>query len=145
MTWKELFTPKVAVNCALFDEQGRILLVKRKDNNLWCMPGGLVDLGEQVEQTAIREVKEEAGLTVEIERLTGVYSHPNDSLYIDRGSQYQMVILTFLGRIIEGTFEENSETYGFDFFEVNNLPLLVETHRQRITDVLTGQPAAFIR
>lgn len=145
MTWTETITPKVAVNCALFDEAGRILLVKRKDNNLWCMPGGLMDLGEQVAQAAAREVKEEAGLDVEIVRLTGVYSRPDDSLYIHLGPQYQMVVFVFLGRITGGAFKENSETYGYNFFDANTLPPLVESHRQRIADVLAGQPEAFIR
>ena len=78
MTSSELITPKVAVNCALFNEADHILLVQRKDNNLWCMPGGFMDLGEQV-------------------------------------------------------------------FDVNDLPPIVESHRQRIADVLANAPDVFIR
>lgn len=141
----ETITPKVAVNCALFDDRGRVLLVQRKDNDLWCLPGGMMELGEQVRDAILREVKEETGLTVEIVRLTGVYSHPSDSLYIHRGPQYQLVILVFLGRILGGEFVENAETYGYRFFDVNDLPPLVESHRQRIQDVLANAADVFIR
>lgn len=145
MTWKEVITPKVVVNCALFNDKNQILLVKRKDNDLWCMPGGFMELGEQVRDAVLREVKEETGLTAEIIRMTGVYSHPNDSLYIHLGSQYQIVALVFLGRVVEGEFEENPETYGFRFFDIDSLPPLVESHRQRIADALENAPDVFIR
>jgi len=142
---EEIITPKVAVNCALFDNQGRILLVQRKDNDLWCLPGGLMELGEQVRDAVLREVREETGLEVEIMRLTGVYSHPGDSLYIHRGPQWQLVVLVFLGRILGGEFAENAETYGYRFFDPDDLPSLVESHRQRIRDVLAHSPDVFIR
>jgi ADP-ribose pyrophosphatase YjhB (NUDIX family) len=58
------------------DELGRILLIKRRDNELWALPGGGHDIGETIEQTAIREVKEETGLDVEIVALTGIYTDP---------------------------------------------------------------------
>ncbi|WP_155256768.1 NUDIX domain-containing protein, partial [Mycobacterium avium] len=41
------------------DEQARILLIKRRDNDLWALPGGGMDLGESIVETAVREVKEE--------------------------------------------------------------------------------------
>jgi len=145
MTWHEVITPKVAVNCALFNAQGHILLVQRKDNNLWCMPGGLMELGEQVRDAVLREVKEETGLSIELVRLFGVYSHPNDSLYIHLGPQYQIVVLAFLGHIIGGEFQENPETHGTQFFDIDNLPPLVESHRRRIADVLADRPDVFIR
>lgn len=145
MTWQEAITPKVAVNCGLFDEHGQILLVQRKDNELWCLPGGLMDLGERVREAAVREVKEETGLTVQIVRLAGVYSDPADSIYIHLGPQYQMVVLLFQGRIIGGEFQENPETYGFQFFETNDLPPLIPSHYQRIADLLANASEAFIR
>ena len=45
------------------DELGRILLINRRDNELWALPGGGHDIGETIEQTAIREVKEEPAST----------------------------------------------------------------------------------
>ncbi|HLP91709.1 MAG TPA: NUDIX hydrolase [Nostocaceae cyanobacterium] len=57
---------------------GRIVLVRRKDDGLWSLPGGLVDWGEDVPSAAIRELQEETGLElVKIRRLVGVYSAPD--------------------------------------------------------------------
>jgi ADP-ribose pyrophosphatase YjhB (NUDIX family) len=144
MVWT-VTTPKVAVNCGLFDDHGRLLLIRRKDNDLWAMPGGFVDLGEQIADAVRREVREETGLTIEVTRLVGVYSHPRDSLYIHLGPEFQVVVLLFRGRILSGEFEENPETHGFEFFDPRALPKIVATHQQRIQDLLADAPEVFIR
>src|SRR3712207_1046342 len=56
---------------------GRILLTKREDFEVWCLPGGHVDPGESVAAAAIREAREELGLEVRLTRLVGIYSKPN--------------------------------------------------------------------
>lgn len=57
---------------------GRIVLIRRKDNGLWSLPGGMVDWGEDVPQTIHRELKEETGLELaKLGRLVGVYSSPD--------------------------------------------------------------------
>lgn len=58
------------------DEHGRILLIKRRDNTLWALPGGGHDIGETIADTAVREVKEETGLDVKVTGLVGVYTNP---------------------------------------------------------------------
>ena len=75
------YDPKVAATCIV--ERGeQVLLVKRGNEpgyGLWSMPGGYVDRGEVVEDAAAREVLEETGLEVEIDRLVGLFSeagHP---------------------------------------------------------------------
>lgn len=73
-------TPEIAVDVVieLLDRPGRpIVLIERK----WppkghALPGGFMDLGETVEQTACREAREETGLDVRLTRLLGVYSDP---------------------------------------------------------------------
>lgn len=56
---------------------GTIVLVRRRDNGRWSLPGGIVDWGEDVFTAATRELKEEAGLTtLGLERLVGLYSQP---------------------------------------------------------------------
>ncbi|MEI8289250.1 MAG: NUDIX hydrolase [Verrucomicrobiota bacterium] len=57
---------------------GRIVLIQRRDNGLWSLPGGMVDWGENIPTTVKRELAEETGLElVEITRLVGVYSAPD--------------------------------------------------------------------
>ncbi len=57
---------------------GRIVLVRRRDNGLWSLPGGMVDWGEDIPTAVKRELAEETGLElVKIRRLVGVYSAPD--------------------------------------------------------------------
>lgn len=66
----------LAVNVAVIDE-GRILLLKRENFEVWCLPGGQVDEGESFGVAAVREALEETGLVVHLERLVGLYSRPS--------------------------------------------------------------------
>ena len=65
-----------STNGVVFNSRGEVLLQKRADNGYWGLPGGRVDIGESVEQGAIREVLEETGLHVTVKRLIGIYSDP---------------------------------------------------------------------
>src|SRR6202171_1805937 len=58
------------------DNEGRILLQRRSDNGRWALPGGVMDIGESIAEAIAREVQEETGLTVEPERIVGVYTDP---------------------------------------------------------------------
>jgi len=61
----------------LLDQPGRVVLIERKRAPLgWALPGGFVDVGETLEQAAVREAKEETGLDVKLKALLGLYSDP---------------------------------------------------------------------
>lgn len=72
-------TPKLMVDVVILSEEGVVLIRRASDpfEGQWALPGGFVEIGETAEQAAIREAEEETGLTVEIEKLIGVYSDPN--------------------------------------------------------------------
>jgi ADP-ribose pyrophosphatase YjhB (NUDIX family) len=66
-------TPKLDVRAAVFDGDGRVLLVRETSDGRWTMPGGWADVGEGLAEGAVREVREESGYVVEYERLFGIY------------------------------------------------------------------------
>ena len=82
-------TPKIGVQCALFNDAGEILLEKRKDDGLWGLPGGWVEVSEIPEAAIKREIAEEANLTVEslsvigfYTRLSGQFDQPHASIHV---------------------------------------------------------------
>ncbi|MEQ1491062.1 MAG: NUDIX hydrolase [Terricaulis sp.] len=73
-------SPSLTVDCVVFDEADRLLLIQRAHEpftDRYALPGGFVDVGETVEAAALRELKEETGVEGQIIRLIGVYSDPN--------------------------------------------------------------------
>jgi 8-oxo-dGTP diphosphatase len=72
-----LSTPKhsVSVAAAIVDGEGRVLAIRRRDNSHWEPPGGVLALDETIPEGLAREVREETGVHVELEGLTGVYKN----------------------------------------------------------------------
>lgn len=67
----------VSVAAAVIDDHGRFLAIQRADNGHWEPPGGVLELEESIEEGLRREVKEETGLLVDPDALTGVYKNMN--------------------------------------------------------------------
>ncbi len=74
-------TPKVGAHAAVFDAAGRILLVQRADDRRWCLPCGWVEPNESPEEAAVRETREETGLSVRVRTLTGVFTRRANAGY----------------------------------------------------------------
>ncbi len=131
---------ELGVNIAIIDT-GRVLLTRREDFRVWCLPGGGVDEGESIAQAAIREAREETGWDVELTRLVGVYSLP-DAL---PGSGHAVVSSA---KAISGTLTlDPSEVLEAQFFCADELPVdLIWWHRRRILDALNGiQAVAYMQ
>lgn len=125
--------PTIGTNVAITDEKGRILLTKREDFEVWCLPGGGVDLGESVAEAAIREAEEETGLKVRITKLVGVYSRP---LWLADSDH----TILYAAKAVGGKLKINpSEVIGLGFFEPDNLPkTIIWWQKQQIKDALFG-------
>jgi ADP-ribose pyrophosphatase YjhB (NUDIX family) len=85
----------VAVTAFIQDEQGRLLLIRRTDNDLYAIPGGALELGETLTQTVQREVMEETGIAVKVTGLIGVYSDPTHVIEFTDGEVRQEFSICF--------------------------------------------------
>jgi 8-oxo-dGTP diphosphatase len=127
---------RIGVFALIFNNEKQILLGHRRDIDWWNLPGGGMESGETVDEALCREVREETGLEVKVQRLIGVYSKP----------QKQEVVLTFLCQVIGGTLQSTEETRESRFFTPDALPgNTLPKHRQRIEDALLNQQSAIIR
>ncbi|PKB84258.1 MAG: NUDIX hydrolase [SAR202 cluster bacterium Io17-Chloro-G9] len=134
---------------ALIFDQGRerVLLTRRVDNGLWCLPGGGMDAGESAEETCIRETLEETGLKVRVTKLVGVYTSPDITIQYAEGNRTQPVTFSFEAEIIGGELGLSEETTAFGYFPVDQLDTvdLWAHQRQRIVDAVENRQAAFFR
>lgn len=123
----------------IFDEDDRVLLCHRRDIDAWNLPGGRVEDGETPWDAAVREVREEVGLDVEVARLTGLYWKPGTS----------ELVFNFECRITSRspatpTTSDEADEVGFFAFgdmPANTAPKQVE----RIADALSRAPVAFLK
>lgn len=144
MDHKPQTTPKIAVNAVVFNDKGEVLLAKRTDNGLWCIPGGHVDLGETVEQACLRELAEETGLQAQVVRLVGVYSDPKNSLHIAQGPEWHTVRVSFLCKITGGTIRASEETSEIRYFDPQHLPAMITDHARRVQDARLDRGQAVV-
>ncbi|PZN09257.1 HAD-IIA family hydrolase [Thermaerobacter composti] len=144
--WPERVEPGVAA--IVFDHDGNVLLVKRRDNGLWGLPSGHVEVGETVEEAVRREVLEETGLVVRVERLVGVYSDPVSQVFqYPSGDIIHFITLSFLCTIAGGTLRANEEeSVACGFFKPAELPQdMLPMHPSWLEDALADRRCAFIR
>jgi len=123
------------------DEQGRILLLRRSDNLLWALPGGMMDIGETFGQSVVREVQEETGIRVTPERIVGIYSDPKHVFAYDDGEVRQEFNVCLACRIVGGDLRGSEESLEVGFFsavEIDRLDMH-QSIRRRIRDSLESR------
>ena len=127
----------LAVN-AIAIKDDKILLVKRKDRDMWRLPGGEVSLGETIDEAVMRHIKEKLGLDIRIVNVIGLYSKP---------IQNELVVL-FEVELIDPRqpFKIGGDYQTADFFPVHKLPeKLPDKNYERIQDYLHHYPNVVIR
>lgn len=119
-------TPKLDTRAAIF-QKDKILLVKEQ-NGTWSLPGGWVDVNLSVRESAVKEVKEEAGLEVTADLVIAVQDREkhNRPRYA-----YKICKIFVLCTVIGGSFRENSETVESGYFGIDELPVLAAEKNNR--------------
>jgi ADP-ribose pyrophosphatase YjhB (NUDIX family) len=116
--------PSVAALCR--DESHHILLVRQKDSGKWSAPGGAIEPGESPESAAVREVYEETGLIIAIDRLQTAVGGPDYRTVYANGDQLSYVALIYNASVVGGEptpdDEETTEIGWFDIEELDELP-----------------------
>ena len=91
------------------DGHGRVLLQRRRDTGQWALPMGKMELGETPSGCAIRETREETGITVQVTGLLGVFSDPGHIVAYGDGEIRQEYEVILLARPLSGTPASNDE------------------------------------
>jgi ADP-ribose pyrophosphatase YjhB (NUDIX family) len=122
-------TPKVEVRGAVFQDH-KLLLVQERDDGLWTLPGGWVDVGESPSRAVEREIFEESGYETEAIKLLAVYdrSHPRHGF---PPAPHQVYKLFFQCNLIGGTATGSIETNAVEFFAETEIPELSPTRVRR--------------
>ncbi len=128
-----------AASAIVADESGRILLHRRRDNEMWALPGGQMELGESVAGCVVREVREETGLDVEPVSIVGIYSDPKHVFSYDDGEVRQEFSICLACRILGGELAASDESYEVAFQPPSDIPRLpmVDSIRLRVDDYLS--------
>jgi 8-oxo-dGTP pyrophosphatase MutT (NUDIX family) len=100
----------VAVTAFVRDAAGRILMIRRTDNDLYAIPGGALELGETLTQTVQREVMEETGIAVEVTGLIGIYSDPEHVIEFSDGEVRQEFSICFRAHPTGGDLRTSNES-----------------------------------
>jgi ADP-ribose pyrophosphatase YjhB (NUDIX family) len=132
----------VGSSAIVVDAADRILLQRRSDSGNWALPGGAMDIGETLAQSAIREVKEETGFDVRIDRIVGIYSDPGHVFSYDDGEVRQEFNICFACTIQGGGRQVSDESTAVEFYPLDAIAGLQmhESIRKRIRDYLEHQP-----
>jgi ADP-ribose pyrophosphatase YjhB (NUDIX family) len=130
--------PGIAVNVVVIHE-GKVLLTKRDDFEVWCLPSGGVEDGESLAEAAIRETKEGTGVDVELTRLVGVYSR--------LGGLPDVHAVLYEAKPIGGKLRlQPGETIDVKYFDPDEIPNeMAFAHKKRIADVFNGKSGMSVK
>ena len=118
-----------------------ILLVRRADNGAWSPVCGIVDPGEEPHEAALREVREEAGVVAEVDRL--VWMSVTDPVVYENGDETQYIDHTFRCRWVSGDpYPADGENTDARFFRVDDLPGMPPVPADRARVAIVNRPVA---
>jgi ADP-ribose pyrophosphatase YjhB (NUDIX family) len=113
-------TPKVDVRGCCFRD-GRVLMVRERQDGAWCLPGGWADVGDRPADATCREVREESGFTCEARKVIGVFDANRQGRPLPAFHAFKLI---FLCEITGGSPEPDHEILEVGFFDRDALPEL---------------------
>ena len=139
---------RIGACAVIFDQlHEKVLLTRRSDNGLWCLPGGRMEPGESIEECCRREVLEETGLEVELKRLIALYSNRDQLVIYKDGTTAQFVVASFEATVSGGTLGLSNETTEAGFFPFSEMDSMEMhgRHKDRVLDALQDLPTPLVR
>jgi ADP-ribose pyrophosphatase YjhB (NUDIX family) len=113
-------TPNVSVRAIVFNDKKQLLLVKESSLGTWSLPGGWCDLFETPSEAIIKEVIQEAGIHIKVEKLLGI----SDRVKYKTNKKWSEYAVMFLATIVKDTKVFGHEVSEVGFFDIDNLPEL---------------------
>ncbi len=130
---------KIILNCAgaIIIRDDKILFQRRSDNNKWGLIGGLLEMNETYEEAAIRKIREETGLEVELTTFLGIF-HNHDMVW-NNGDQAHVISALYTAKIISGEPRIDEESFELLFFGKDELPeVFAEDHKAALEVYFNG-------
>ena len=119
-------TPKVGADAAIFDDDGRILLVERADDRAWGLPAGWVEPNEAPIDTVVREAREEIGLEIEPVELANVMFRPASAEY----GPHAVVSIVYVCKVVGGDIALSHEVLAARYWQIEDVPIWHKDHRK---------------
>jgi 8-oxo-dGTP diphosphatase len=123
---KQYRNPFPTVDIIIEQEKGIVLILRRNEPQQWAIPGGFCDYGESLEQAAVREAREETGLTVELIEQFHTYSDPR------RDPRQHNITTVYIARAIGGTPQAQDDAQEIGVFTEADLPAELAFDHDRI-------------
>jgi len=130
-----------AAMCIIHDDTNRILLERRSDNGLWCVPGGAIGLGETLEEALAREVREETSLEISEPKLFDVKASVH-MIYPNQDEVYYTDVV-YIVKNFSGTLKQDEESTELKWFKIEELPEIMPTQSgyiQKFIRAISGIP-----
>ncbi len=130
---------KIILNCAgaLIIRDDKILFQRRADNGKWGLIGGLLEMNETYEEAALREIREETGLNVQLDSFLGIYH--NHNMVWSNGDAAHVISAYYTAHIVSGEPRIDEESYELKFFGKEEMPaLFAEDHRAAMEAYFSG-------